>query len=262
MSDAVLVERSESGVVTLTLNRPNVRNAMTQELTEAFSSEIELLRHDGDVRAVIVTGAGPAFCAGGDLSFIRPGPGASVIDIRGKMRTFYGRFLSIRSVEVPTIAAIHGAVVGAGLCLAMACDLRVAARGSKISAGFTRIGLHPGMAGTYLLARLVGASRAADLMFTSRVIDGEEALTLGLVNRVVSEDRLLAEATELAESIAANAPIANSLVKRALQLAENADLETMLEYEALAQPITMATQDLVEGLDAVRQKRSPKFRGE
>ncbi len=261
MSDEpVLVQRS-GGVVTLTLNRPDLRNAMTAELTEAFVAQVELVRADEDVRALVVTGAGPSFCAGGDLSFIRPGPDASVPDIRAKMRAFYGKFLAVRSLDVPTIAAINGAAVGAGLCLALACDIRVAASDAKISTGFTRLGLHPGMAGTYLLTRLVGTARSADLMFTSRTVNGDEALALGLVNRVCEPGRLLDDAMELAQQIAANAPLAVRMVKRAIQLAERADLETMLEYEGLAQPITMATEDLIEGLDAVKQKRPPVFRG-
>lgn len=262
MSDApILVARSDDDVVTLTLNRPEVRNAMTAELTEAFVAEIERLRGDAAVRAVILTGAGSSFCAGGDLSFILPDEGADVAQIRFKMRAFYAKYLSIRSLEVPTIAAIRGAAVGAGMCLALACDMRIATQSAKISLGFTKLGLHPGMAGTYLLTRLVGTARAADLMFTSRMVGGDEAASLGLVNRSVPDETLDAEVATLASTIAANAPIATRMVKRAIQLAERADLETMLEYEGLAQPITMATADLLEGIDAVKAKRPPTFTG-
>ncbi|GAC1409887.1 MAG: crotonase/enoyl-CoA hydratase family protein [Actinomycetota bacterium] len=257
----ILLSRSDDDVVTLTLNRPDVRNAMTADLTDEFTRAVEDLRSDENLRALIITGAGSSFCAGGDLSFIKPGPGANVGDIRSKMRAFYGKFLAVRSLDVPTIAAINGAAIGAGMCLALACDLRVAAQDAKISLGFTRLGLHPGMAGTYLLTRLVGTARAADLMFTSRTIDGNEALSLGLVNRAVPREALLAEVRTLASSIAENAPLATRMVKRAIHLAERADLDTMLEYEGLAQPITMATNDLLEGLDAVKEKRVPKFSG-
>ncbi|HEX9695329.1 MAG TPA: enoyl-CoA hydratase-related protein [Actinomycetota bacterium] len=261
MADApVLVERS-GGIVTLTLNKPDVRNAMTADLTEAFTAEIERLAGDPDARVLIVTGAGKAFCAGGDLSFIQPGPGASVPAIRARMRSFYGKFLAVRDLEIPTIAAINGSAVGAGLCLALACDIRIASTGAKLTAAFTKLGLHPGMAGTYLLTRLVGSARAADLLFTSRIVDGTEAEAMGLVNRAVPGDALAKEVRTLAEQIAANAPIATRLVKRAIQLAERNDLDTMLEYEALAQPVTMATADLLEGLAAVKEKRAPKFEG-
>ena len=260
MSDAVLVER-EGGVVTLTFNRPDVRNAMTVELTDAFTDAVASLRGDPSVRCVIVTGAGKAFCAGGDLSWIQPGPGADVPSMRAKMRGFYQRFLVVRSLDVPTIAAINGAAIGAGLCVAMACDLRVAAEDAKLSTAFLRLGMHPGMAATFLLTRLVGTARAAELFFTAKTIDGVEAERIGLVNRAVPAAALLDEARALASEIAANAPIPMGMTKRAIYLAERADLETMTEYEGLAQPITMATADLLEGLDAVKHKRPPNFEG-
>jgi len=260
MSDAVLVSR-DGGVVTLTFNRPDVRNAMTVELTDAFTDAISSLRGDPEVRCVIVTGAGKSFCAGGDLSWIQPGPGADVPSMRAKMRGFYQRFLVVRSLDVPTIAAINGAAIGAGLCVAMACDLRVAAEDAKLSTAFLRLGMHPGMAATFLLTRLVGTARAAELFFTAKTIDGVEAERIGLVNRAVPAGALLDEARALANEIAANAPIPMGMTKRAIYLAERADLETMTEYEGLAQPITMATADLLEGLDAVKNKRPPNFEG-
>jgi enoyl-CoA hydratase len=260
MSDAVLVER-DGGVVTLTFNRPDIRNAMTSELTEAFTGAVDSLRGDPSVRAVIVTGNGKAFCAGGDLSWINPGPGADVPTIRTKMRSFYPRFLAIRSLDVPTIAAVNGAAIGAGLCVAMACDLRVAAEDAKLSTAFMRLGMHPGMAATYLLTRLVGTARAAELFFTAKTVDGKEAERIGLVNRAVPAGSLLEETRALANEIAANAPIPMGMTKRAIYLAERADLETMLEYEGLAQPVTMATADLLEGLQAVKEKRPPRFEG-
>ena len=259
--DAVLVERDGSGVVTLTFNRPDVRNAMTPELTDAFGAAVEDIRGDASVRAVIVTGAGSAFCAGGDLSWINPGPGADVPSMRAKMRAFYPKFLVVRTLDVPTIAAINGPAVGAGLCLAMACDIRLAAEEAKLSTGFLRLGMHPGMAATYLLTRLVGTAHAAELFFTARAVDGREAERLGLVNRAVPGATLLEEARAMAGQIAANAPIPMGMVKRALYLAERADLETMLEYEGLAQPITMGTADLLEGLEAMKERRPPRFEG-
>ena len=256
----VLVER-DGGVVTLTLNRPDIRNAMDPQLTEQFSAAVDALRGDSELRAVVVTGAGQSFCAGGDLSWIKPGPGANVPEMRAKMRAFYPKFLGVRSLDVPVIAAINGHAVGAGLCLAMACDLRIAGEGAKLSAPFTKLGMHPGMAATYLLPKLIGHARAADLLYTSRTILAPEALTMGLVNRVVPDGDLLAAAKETAAQIAANAPLPMRLVKRALALAERgADLDAMLDYEGLAQPVTMGTQDLFEGLTAVREKRAPNFK--
>lgn len=261
MGDPVLIQR-EDGVVTLTLNRPDVRNAMTVELTDAFASAVEGIRADPSVRVVVVTGAGRAFCAGGDLGWIQPGPGASVPVMRAKMRGFYPKFLAVRTLDVPTIAAINGPAVGAGLCLAMACDIRIAAKDATLSTAFTKLGMHPGMAATYLLTRLVGTARAAELFFTATPVDAIEAERIGLVNRVVAGDELIEATTTMARTIAANAPLPMGMVKRAVYLAERADLETMLEYEGLAQPVTMATKDLAEGLAAAREKRPPSFTGE
>lgn len=259
-SDAVLVDRA-GGVVTLTLNRPDIRNAMNAELTAAFVAAVEQVRSDPSVRAVVVTGAGSAFCSGGDLSWIDPGPGASVPAMREKMRVFYRRFLGVRDLDVPVIAAVNGHAVGAGLCLAMACDVRLAAAGARLAAPFTRLGMHPGMAATFLLTRLVGTAHAAELLFSGRTIDGREAERIGLVNRAVPGEQLAEAAAALASEIAGNAPIPMGMVKRAIYLAERADMETMLEYEGLAQPITMGTADLLEGLTAAREKRAPRFEG-
>jgi enoyl-CoA hydratase/carnithine racemase len=258
MGSSVKVERA-GGVVTVTLNKPDIRNAMDEELTEQFASTMVELRNDTEVRAVIITGAGSAFCAGGDLSWIQPGPDASVPEMRRKMRIFYRKFLSVRDLEVPTIAAINGPAVGAGMCVALACDIRLAADGSFLSAPFTKLGMHPGMAASYLLTRLVGGARAAELFYTARRVDAVEAASIGLVNRVVPADKLLDEAREMAETIAANAPIAMTMTKRAVQLAERLDLEAMLEIEGLAQPITMGTHDMTEGVTAAREKRAPNF---
>jgi enoyl-CoA hydratase/carnithine racemase len=262
MSDEPVLTARDDGVVTVTLNRPDVRNAMTVELTQAFTAAIDDLRGDPDVRVVVVTGAGKAFCAGGDLSWIKPGPGASVPQMRQKMRDFYPRFLAVRTLDVPTIAAINGPAVGAGLCLAMACDIRIAGQGATLATAFTRLGMHPGMAATYLLTRLVGTARAAELFFTAAPIDATQAEHIGLVNSVVADSELASAAAQMARQIAANAPIPMGMVKRAIYLAERNDLETMLEYEGLAQPITMATNDLAEGLASVREKRPPTFTGE
>ena len=259
-SEPILVARS-GDVVTLTLNRPEIRNAMNVELTDAFSAEIARIGADPDVRAVVVTGAGKAFCSGGDLGWINPGPGASVPEMRRKMRSFYPQFLAVRNLDVPVIAAINGPAIGAGLCLAMACDMRVASQTATLAAPFTRLGMHPGMAATYLLTRLVGTARASELLFTSRTVDAAEAEHIGLVNRVVPPDELMDTAAQIAGEIASNAPIPMGMVKRAIYIAERADMETMLEYEGLAQPITMGTEDLLEGLKAVKERRPPEFEG-
>src|SRR4051794_14252226 len=179
MTDSPLrVDRRDDGIVTLTLALPDRRNAMTGELTEAWSTAVASLRGDRSVRVVVVTGEGSAFCAGGDLSWIAESPDLSVDSIRDRMLPFYRTWLSIRELEAPSIAAINGHAIGAGLCLALACDLRYVARGAKLSAPFTQLGMHAGMAATWLLPEAVGIAAARELLLTGRVVDADEALRL------------------------------------------------------------------------------------
>ena len=165
------------------------------------------------------------------------------------------------ALEVPTIAALNGPAIGAGLCLALACDLRFAARGARLGVPFVKLGLHPGMAGTHLLPDVVGAAAARDLMLTGRLVADEEALALGLVSRVIDPQHFEAEVLQTAVGIAETAPIASRLTKLALLRGGHADLESALQWEALAQPVTMATEDLQEGIRAVQERRPPVFRG-
>src|SRR3954465_15371918 len=169
------VTRRDDGVVILTLALPDRRNAMTAELTGAWGETVASLRHDRTVRAVVVTGEGTAFCAGGALSWFVESPALPVAWIRDRMLPFYRTWLSIRDLEAPSIAAINGHAIGAGLCLALACDLRYAARGAKLSAPFTSLGMHAGMAATYLLPEVVGLARARELLLTGRAVDADEA---------------------------------------------------------------------------------------
>lgn len=261
MTDGPLrVERSVGGVVVLTLDLPERRNAMTQELTGAWGSAIAELQADQGVRAVLVTGAGSAFCAGGDLGWLGVGSGATVDELRSRMLPFYRTWLAIRELDVPTIAAINGPAVGAGLALALACDLRYAAPEATMSVPFTALGIHAGMATTWLLPEVAGLAVARELLLTGRVVTGEEALDLGLVNRVFPAEGLLPAALAVAESIAAKAPVATRLTTIALREGHRS-MADALRWEALAQPVTMATEDLAEGLAAQRERRPPHFTG-
>jgi enoyl-CoA hydratase len=262
MSDQPLrIDRRDDGVVVLTLALPDRRNAMTGELTSAFADAVATLRPDRSVRCVVVTGEGSAFCAGGDLSWIGESPDMSVDAIRDRMLPFYRTWLSIRDLEVPSIAAINGHAIGAGLCLALACDLRYAARGAKMSAPFTRLGMHAGMAATWLLPEVVGVASARELLFTGRAVEGDEALRLGLVNGVYDGGELLDAVLAVASRIAGAAPIATRLTKAGLRAGGHGSMEAALQYEALAQPVTFATSDLTEGLAATRERRTPNFQG-
>lgn len=254
------MDRRDDGIVVLTLALPDRRNAMTGELTSAWGATIASLRGDRSVRAIVVTGEGSAFCAGGDLSWIAESPDLSVDAIRDRMLPFYRTWLSIRELEAPSIAAINGHAVGAGLCLALACDIRYAARGAKLSAPFTQLGMHAGMAATYLLPEVVGTAHARELLLTGRAVDADEALRLGLVSGVFESSELLDSALERAAKVAGAGPIATRLTKAGLR-AGHGSLEEALQYEALAQPVTFATDDLREGLAATRERRTPKFTG-
>ncbi len=277
MTGPLRVDRPTEGVVLLTLALPDRRNAMTEELTDAWRRTIGELAVDRTVRAVVVTGEGRAFCAGGDLSWLGAGETASgetasgetasgesqvpvPARLRDRMLPFYRTWLSIRDLEVPTIAALNGAAIGAGLCLALGCDLRYAVPEAKLAMPFTSLGMHPGMAATYLLPEAVGLPRAREMLFTGRVVTGAEAVGMGLVNDVVEPERLVEHALEIAGRAAAAAPIATRLTKRAMQHGPRSFVEA-LEWEALAQPVTLASEDLREGLQAQAERRQPRFRG-
>jgi enoyl-CoA hydratase/carnithine racemase len=251
-----------AGVALVTLDLPDRRNMMSAAMTDSWARAMAVLQADPEVRAVVVTGAGTAFCSGGDLSWIGAEPDSSVDALRTRMVAFYRAWLSVRELEVPTIAAVNGACIGAGLCLALACDIRYAATGAKLGAPFVKLGMHSGMAGTYLLPNVVGEAHARDLLLTGRVVEADEALRLGMVSRVIEPDGFLDEVLETAAGIAANAPIATRLTKLALADGGHADFESCLQWEAMAQPITLATADLQEGIRASREKRTPVFTGE
>ena len=255
------LERPSEGVVLLMLDNPDMRNAMSDEMTSSWVAAIDELARDAAVRAVVVTGAGSAFCSGGNTGWIASEPDATVDELRARMMPVYRAWLSIRRLEVPTIAAVNGAAIGAGLCLALACDIRYAAAGAKLGVPFNKLGMHAGMAATWLLPDVVGPAHARDLLLTGRVVEADEALRLGLVSRVTEPDGFLDEVLDTAAAIAATAPIASRLTKIALADGGHADFESALQWEALAQPMTLATQDLQEGIAAAREKRTPIFRG-
>jgi enoyl-CoA hydratase len=254
------LERPAPGVARLVLDNPAQRNAMSEEMTDSWVRAIDALAADRDVRVVVVTGEGSAFCSGGNTAWIASEPDAGVDHLRERMMPFYRAWLSIRRLEVPTIAAVNGPAIGAGLCLALACDLRYAAAGARMGVPFVRLGMHAGMGGTYLLPDVVGEAAARDLLLTGRVVDADEALRLGLVSRVIDAGAFADEVQAAATGIAGNAPIASRYTKVALNTGFT-DLDTCLQWEALAQPATLTTEDLQEGIRAAAEKRVPEFRG-
>ena len=268
MSAPLLLLERDGDVAVLTFNDPDRRNAMSEAMGVAFSEQMAELARDPELRALVLTGAGRAFSAGGDLGMIearaREGaerPGIARRAIRDTMRSFYKLFLSVRDVPCPTIAALNGAAVGAGLCVALACDVRIASEKAKLGLNFTALGLHPGMAATWTLPRLVGPAVAAELLFSSRILDSAEAARIGMVNRAVPPEEVLPQARALAAEFAVTAPLATRGVKRALARSMDASLEDQLSFEAQEQAECFESQDVHEGLAAARDRRPPEFRG-
>jgi enoyl-CoA hydratase/carnithine racemase len=255
------VDRRADGVAVLTLDNPDQRNAMSEDMTASWVAAVAELAGDRDLRAVVVTGAGTAFCSGGDTSWIAGEPDATVDHLRTRMLAFYRAWLSIRRLEVPTLAAVNGPAIGAGLCLALACDLRYAADGARLGVPFVKLGMHAGMAATHLLPRVVGEAHARDLLLTGRTVRADEALRLGLVSQVLATEGFLDGVLEIAGGIARTAPVASRLTTVALRDGGHRDLESAVQWEALAQPVTLATADLQEGVRAAREKRPPVFTG-
>ncbi|HVQ91477.1 MAG TPA: enoyl-CoA hydratase-related protein [Mycobacteriales bacterium] len=255
------IDRDGDGVALLTLDLPARRNAMTEELTAAWAAAMPELAADDSVRCVVVTGAGAAFSAGGDLSWIEQGGTLDVPALRDRMLPFYRTWLAIRDLPVPTIAALNGAAVGAGAALALACDLRYATPEARLSVPFTALGLHAGMATTWLLPEVAGLAVARELLFTGRAVAGTEAVTLGLVNRLFPAEAFLDDVLAVARQVASRAPLATRLTKVALAGGGPASLSAALAWESVAQPVTMVTEDLREGLQAQRERRAPRFTG-
>ena len=256
-----LILQVEDHVGTLTLNRPDQRNAMTRELGEDISEAVKAIKGNPDIWVLIITGAGKAFSAGGDLGMMKKSQELTPFENRSFIRDFYPLFLSVLKLDVPTIAAINGAAIGAGLCFALACDIRYIAEEAQIGVNFTRLGIHPGMGGTYFLPRIVGLEKARELFFTGRLINGREAKEIGLTSAVFPAAELMDKTRELAREIAKSAPIAVKMVKKALQYSMENSLEAMLEYESYCQGITFVSQDFKEGVNSFVEKGPPKFIG-
>jgi 2-(1,2-epoxy-1,2-dihydrophenyl)acetyl-CoA isomerase len=250
----------DGAVATITLDRPDALNALTIPVKVALLEAFRSIGEDRSIRAVILTGAGRAFCAGQDLAE-REDPDAPPLDV--ELRERYNPIVrAIRTLDQPVIAAVNGVAAGAGASLAFACDLRIAAADARFVLAFGRIGLVPDSGATWFLPRLVGAARAAEIALVGDPIDADEALRIGLVNRVVPADSLVAEAQAMAERLAAGAPRANAMTKHSLQRSWSIDLDDALEGEARLQGEAGATADHAEGLAAFREKRPPRFTGE
>jgi 2-(1,2-epoxy-1,2-dihydrophenyl)acetyl-CoA isomerase len=258
-----LLYESAGGVATLTLNRPERLNALGDTLRDDLQDAVTRASDDPEVRVIVVTGAGKGFCAGGDVKAMNErkeqGGGRPLMEkvAPGRDRTV----LALRDAPKPVIAAVNGAAAGAGMNLALACDIRLASTAAKFSQAFVRRGLHPDWGGTYFLPRVVGLAKAAELIWTGEIIDAQEALRLGIVTAVHAPEELMPAAYALAGKIAAGPPIAIRLAKRSMYHNLECDLRQALEFETFAQNICFETEDAGEGIRAFVEKRPPVFRG-
>ncbi|MDD3885228.1 MAG: crotonase/enoyl-CoA hydratase family protein [Gallionella sp.] len=260
-----LVYSQDGFVVTLTMSEPERRNPLTgNSAVPEFLQAIDRIQSDRSVRAVIITGAGTAFSSGGNISDMqRQSLGdVGVMELRDEYRAGIQRLpLALFNLEVPVIAAVNGAAIGAGLDLACMCDIRIASEHAKFAESFVKLGIVPGDGGAWLLQRLIGLSRASEMSLTGDTIGAEQAAQWGLVSRVVQADQLLAVANELAQRIAANPPHAVRLTKRLMREAMHTRLDTLLELSAAFQALSHKTNDHREAVEAFLEKRSPLFKG-
>ena len=258
--DASLLSEQNGGVLTLTLNRPKA-NAFDQGLVDALLDALRRAEAEASVRSIILTGAGSVFSAGQDVTALGAVDGQ--VSFRRHLERTYNRLiLRVRRLEKPVVGAINGAAAGAGLGLALAADIRLAARSARFVFGFTGIGLTTDSATSLMLPLLIGLARASEVAFTNAPVSAEQALSYGLVNRVVDDTDLAAEAAKLAAQLAAGPTRALGLTKRAFNHALLPHLEDVLDYEAHLQEAAGRTADHREGVKAFLEKRKPEFRGE
>ena len=257
-----LIETVEHGVATLTFNRPERMNALSTPIMEGLLQGLPRLAGDPAVRVIVLTGAGRAFCAGGDVkSMAEGGERRSAAEATAHLRSRMEVSRILHELPTPTIAMINGPAAGAGLAFALACDLRIAGASAKLVTAFVKVGLSGDFGGSFFLTRLVGTAKARELYFTGRPIDAQEALSLGLVNRVVADDQLGDATMELAKSLAQGPHIALSLMKRNMNCAEAAGLAELLDVEAVNMVQATRTEDHREAAKAFVEKRAPVFVG-
>ncbi|UCD30817.1 MAG: enoyl-CoA hydratase [Desulfobacterales bacterium] len=259
MNDNVLLVEEQDGVLVLTLNRPELMNAFNFTLLNALKEQVDGLRFNEDIRVVIITGSGlKAFCAGADL---KEREGMNELQVKTFIFTIRNLFTAIEDLNKPVIAAINGIALGGGMELCLACDIRIAAASASMGLTETRLAIIPGAGGTQRLPRLIGRGKAKELIFTGRRVDAQEALQIGLVNKICEKDALLSECQKMAQMICDTGPIAIEQAKYAINNGLETDLHTGLGIESNAYWVTIPTADRLEGLAAFREKRKPVYKG-
>jgi len=258
------LDQEKSGIFVISINRPQARNAISVRFLQLFTEALESLKHDKDVRAVIVSSLVPGiFCAGADLKERAKMSPAEVGPFVSRLRAMVS---GLNTLPVPVIAALDGAALGGGLEIALACDLRTASSSAKMGLVEAKLAILPGAGGSQRLPRLVGVAVAKELIFTGRVLDGNQAHKIGLVNHVVEQNKegnaAYHKAVELAQEIAANGPVAVRMAKQAINYGSEVDLATGLAFEESCYAQIIPTKDRLEGLQAFKEKRPPKYIGE
>lgn len=259
-----LIYHVENHVALITLNRPETLNALTPSMREDLLTVIREADTDSNVRVVVITGAGRGFCSGGDVKAMNEARqsdrGSGIDDQISPVRDRV--VLAMRDTTKPVIAAVNGAAAGAGMNIALACDIRIAADNARFGQTFAKRGLHPDWGGTYFLPRIVGTAKACELIWSGRMIDAAEALELGIVSELTEPDQLMERTLALAATFASGPPIAIRLAKRAMYAAMDRSLREALEFETYAQNICSESRDAGEGIAAFLEKREPNFTGE
>jgi enoyl-CoA hydratase/carnithine racemase len=246
----------------VTLNRPDKMNAFGGRMRQEIAEVIDDVCADPEVRVIVITGAGKAFCVGGDVTEFVSGETKALTETSPSERPAMSKIvLALNRVEKPVIAAVNGVAAGGGVNLALACDIRIASEKARFGQVFTRRGVHPDWGGIYFLPRLVGYAKACELIFSGDVIDAQEAFALGMVNKLVPHEELMEVTRQMAQRIAGNAPIPIAFAKRGLQNFYKWDLAQALDYESFVLGVTMKTEDIKEGFTAFLEKREPQFKG-
>jgi len=263
MSEDSILLKKEGNIATLSLNRPDKLNALDWPAQRLFGQTLDKVEEDNEIRVLLITGQGRAFCAGGDVSAQKSRIGMGIAEKRMGAKILSRNPLKIRKMSKPVIAMVNGAAVGAGCNLALACDIIIASEKAKFSQAFVKIGLVQDYGGSYLLANQIGTKKACEMVFTGDIIDAREALTIGLINKVVPAEELEKTTMEMAMKIAKRAPLAVSIAKRSIYDGfDKFDLETALEYEIYSQGFCCDTEDHKEGSSAFMEKREPQFKGQ
>lgn len=256
----LVLESKQDGVATLTLNRPDKLNAINKDLAVALNEALGRLTTDKSIYVVVITGAGRAFCAGGDLGLIGEGRKHNdTTELEPLLRAGMHAVLKMRSMAQPVIASVHGAAAGAGMNIALGADIRIASEDACFGQNFIKVGLFPDLGGTYFLPQLVGPAKAAELFYTGDMIDAKEALRLGIVNRVVPNDQLEAETKKFAQKIAESPSVSIRAMKNALYGSRKIELEKALDEEVEQQLKCFKSPECREGINAFLEKRPPKF---